>query len=306
MHTQKPILGHLAAFVTIFIWGITFISIKVLLVDFSPVEILFFRLALALLALLIVSPPRFKKALSGNQKGGPLSVELKYMAAGLCGVTLFFMFQNSALAYTQASNVSVLLTVAPLFTALAVRIFLKDEPLKTYFFLGFGLAMLGILLIAYNGSTVLKLNPLGDLLAILAAVVWAFYSVLVRKISASQANLLAATRKMIFYGLLFLLPFLPLFNFQLGPGRLKAPLNLLNLLFLGVGASALCFVTWNYAVSVLGALKTSVYIYMVPVITIVSAALLLHEKTTLVGVLGVVLILGGCCSRSRAELKPFI
>lgn len=301
MHTQKPIFGHLAAFVTISIWGITFISIKILLVDFSPAEILFFRLVFALLALFIVSPPQLRGAFTEGQPGSRLRLELKYMAAGLCGVTLFFMIQNTALSYTQASNVSVLLSVAPLFTALAARVFLKDEPLKTYFFLGFALAMSGILLIAYNGSTVLKLNPLGDLLAILAAGVWALYSVLVRKISASQTNLLATTRKTMFYGLLFLLPFLPLFHFQLGLSRLRAPLNLINLLFLGLGASALCYISWNYAVSVLGAMKTSVYIYLGPVITIVSAVLLLREKITLVGVLGVGLILAGMVLSERQK-----
>jgi drug/metabolite transporter (DMT)-like permease len=293
MQIQKQTQGHLAAFLTIFIWGITFVSIKVLIGPFTPVEIIFFRLALALLALWIVQPPRFKWTGRGELRSLSLREELKYMAAGLCGVTLYMLFQNTALSYTLASNVSVLISVAPLFTALVARIFLKEEALKASFFLGFAVAIAGIVLIAFNGNFILKLNPLGDILAILAAVVWAFYSVLVKKISVQQSAMVQATRKVFFYGLLFLLPILPLSDFRLGLERLAVLPNLLNLLFLGVGASALCFATWNFAVTVLGPVKTSVYIYMTPVITIAASALLLDEKITPVAAVGVVLILGG-------------
>lgn len=58
------------------------------------------------------------------------------------------------------------------------------------------------------------------------------------------------------------------------------PLNLANLLYLGIGACAVCFVTWNYAVKMLGAIKTSAYIYAIPVITIVVSVIILHEKVT--------------------------
>ena len=114
----------------------------------------------------------------------------------------------------------------------------------------------------------LKLNPLGDLLSLLAALVWAFYSVLIKQISAQGSSMLVVTRKVFTYGLLFLLPLLPLFDFRLDAGRLLVLPNLLNLLFLGAGASALCYITWNSAVRILGPVKTSVYIYMVPVVAI--------------------------------------
>ena len=69
--------------------------------------------------------------------------------------------------------------------------------------------------------------------------------------------------------------------------------NLLNLLFLGLGASALCFVTWNSAVRLLGAVRTSVYIYLTPVITIVASVLILHEPFTWMTGIGTVLTLAG-------------
>lgn len=307
MDSRTRTLGHLAAFITIFIWGITFISIKVLLDDFTPVEVMFYRLVVALLVLLIASPPALPYFNRANQMAKPgdlhgiIKNEGLFMAAGLTGVTLYFIFQNTALDYTQASNVGVLISVAPLFTGLVSATLLRDEKLGANFFIGFSVAIAGIILISYNGSSVLKLNPLGDLLSLLAAGVWAFYSVSIRKISQTGISPVRMTRKVFFYGLLFLLPLLPLFDFRLDLARVVELPNVLNFLFLGMGASALCFVTWNYAVGVLGPVKTSVYIYMTPVVTIAASALLLREKITLVALVGVALILVGLYLSERRK-----
>jgi len=300
MEAPKPIFGHLAALFTIVVWGITFISIKVLLVDFTPVEIMFYRSILALLALFIASLPRLAP---GKPLRWVLRDEWKYMAAGLCGITLYMLFQNIALTYTLAANVSVLVSIAPLLTALVSRFFLSEK-LKANFFLGFAIAIAGIILIAFNGSVVLKLNPLGDLLSILAALVWAFYSVLIKKISAQDHDMLRVTRKVFFYGVLFMLPILPLFDFRLGVERLVNLPNLLNLLFLGIGASALCFVTWNYAVKILGPVRTSIYIYTIPLVTIIASVLALNEPITLVAGIGIALILLGMALSEHRKAGP--
>lgn len=87
-------------------------------------------------------------------------------------------------------------------------------------------------------------------------------------------------------------------------------MNLSNILFLGLGASALCFVTWNLAVRLLGAVKTSVYIYVVPVITVSTSVIILHERITGIGICGIVLTLAGLLIsenkfliRTKGELK---
>ena len=86
--------------------------------------------------------------------------------------------------------------------------------------------------------------------------------------------------------------------------RFANPVHLLNLIFLGLGASALCFVTWNFAVKALGAVRTSVYIYMVPVITVVTSVIILHEKITVLAIVGTVLTLAGLLlSESRLFLR---
>lgn len=285
MDKHKLNQGHICALITIFIWGTTFISTKVLLTSFTPIEIMFFRLLLAYIVLLLAKPHfiKFKN----------IKEEFMFIAAGICGVTLYFIFQNTALTYTLASNVGVLISVSPFFTAIFSHFFLEGEELHANFFIGFSLSIIGIVLISFNGNYILKLNPLGDILSILSAVVWSIYSILMRKISAYNYNMIQCTRKIFFYGLIFLLPVLMLFDFHFNLSRFTSIPNLLNTLYLGLGASALCYVTWNYAVSVLGAIKTSIYIYIIPIITIVVSAIVLREKITLVSLLGVLFILLG-------------
>ena len=170
---------------------------------------------------------------------------------------------------------------------------MDGEKLRVNFFIGFFVAMTGIFLISFSGSTVLQLNPIGDLLALMTAIVWAVYSILVKKISEFGYNTIQITRRIFFYGLIFMVPVFFIFRFSWGIERFLQPVNIFNILFLGLGASALCFLTWNLAVKLLGAVKTSVYIYLVPVITVVTSVIVLSEKITWMSSLGIALTLGG-------------
>ena len=139
----------------------------------------------------------------------------------------------------------------------------------------------------------------GWLLAVLAGLAWSFYSILTRKILALGYKSLQVTRRCFFYGLLFMLPALFIFDCRLGLERFASPVNTLNLLYLGFGASALCFVTWNWAVRILGAVKTTVYIYLVPVVTVVSSVIILHETITPLAIVGTALTLTGLIVSQR-------
>lgn len=283
--------GHIAALITIIIWGTTFISTKILLAEFTPIEILFFRFIMGFLALMLVYPHRLK--------GITKKQELTFAVAGLCGVCLYYLLENIALTYTLASNVGVITSTAPFFTAILTFILVKNEErLRGNFFLGFAAAMAGICLLSFHGSA-MQLNPLGDLLAVTAAFMWACYSLLIRKISNYGYHTIQTTRRVFFYGLLFMIPTLFFMDFHLGLERFGNPVYLFNIIFLGLGASALCFVTWNYAVKVLGAVRTSVYIYMVPVITVVTSAIVLHEPIDPLTVLSTCIILAGLIISQR-------
>lgn len=295
---NKASFGHLCAFITIIIWGTTFISTKILLNSFKPVEILFFRFLTGWLILLILYPRKLRDT--------SIHQELMFAAAGLCGICLYYLLENIALTFTSASNVGVIISAAPFFTAMLSKLIFKKEHLRTGFYIGFVLSMTGIALISFNGAG-LKLNPAGDLLALTAAMIWACYSVVMKIISQYGYPTIPVTRRIFLYGLIFMMPAVLLSDFSLDPGQLLTAGNLLNLLYLGIGASALCFVSWNYAVMILGAIRTSIYIYLVPVITVVTSVFILHEPVTFLSVLGIALTLSGLLlSESRSFQKERI
>ena len=282
---QTAWAGHGAALLTILIWGTTFISTKVLLTSFQPVEILFLRFVLGFLALCLIYPRRLRL--------GERRQDLWSAPAGLCGVTPYYLLENIALTYTLASNVGVLVSVSPVFTALFSHFLLRREKLRPAFFAGLAVALAGVVLLSYNGSAVLKLDPRGDVLALLAAAIWSAYSLITRHISSFGYPVVQTTRRIFAYGLVFMLPALLIFGFRPSLEAVLEPVNLLNLVYLGLGACALCFVTWNFAVGKLGAVKTSTYIYLVPVVTLVTSALVLGEPVTPLSAVGAALTVAG-------------
>ncbi len=285
MTDKSKIIGHLAAVFTIIIWGTTFISTKILLEGFLPVEILFFRFVMGYTTLLLLYPKKLKVT---DRKH-----ELVFVFAGLCGICLYYLLENIALTFTFASNVGVIMSTAPFFTAILSHLFfISEEKLRLRFFIGFVCAMVGIIFISYNGMK-FTLDPLGDFLALSAALVWACYSLLVRKISKMGYPVFLSTRRTFFYGIIFMIPAAWVSDFRLDLFRFTHSIYLFNMIFLGLGASAFCFVTWNFAVRELGTVKTSVYIYLVPVITVFTSALVLNERLTALMGIGAALTLAG-------------
>lgn len=277
--------GHLAAVFTVFVWGNTFISTKLLLEDFSAVEILFLRFLLGYIALFCCSP----RMITGTTK----REEFTFALSGLSGVTLYFLCENYALSYTYASNVGVIISVAPFFTALIAKYWKKEECLRPSFFLGFALAVAGIVLISFNGVNTLKLDPLGDGLAVMAALVWGYYANLTRELSTYKISVVESTRSIFFYGLISMIPAIYFTDFRFGLERLYDGANLFNMLFLGLIASALCYGTWTYSVNILGAVKTSIYIYLSPVITVICSIIVLKEQITFLSICGITLAIIG-------------
>lgn len=290
--------GHFAALITVLIWGTTFISTKVLLEQLRPAEILLLRFILGWLALLAADP----HPIIGTSR----KQELAFAAAGLCGICLYYLLENIALTYTAAGNVGVIVSVSPCFTAILSRFLLRDgDALTPRFFLGFLVALAGICIISFNGAS-LHLDARGDLLALLAALVWAGYAVLSKYVSSFGYPTIRTTRRIFTYGILWMLPVCALLDFHPQWSALARPRVFGNLLYLGLGASALCFVTWGIAVEKLGAVKTSVYIYLVPVITLVTSALILREPITPLALLGTLLTLLGLVITQKKQTDETI
>lgn len=282
---RRKITGHILACGTQIMWGVTFVSTKVLLNYFLPAEVLFTRAVLAFLALLVFYPHHLKLK---NVKQ-----ELVFAGAGLFGIVLYFMLENTALTLTYASNVGIIVACAPFFVAVMVGIFFKNEKSGMFFYIGFVVAMAGVILISMNGQKSLNLNPLGDGFAFLAMISWGAYSALVKKIGEWNYPMIAVTRRIYFYGIVFLIPVLIQQKASFDLNAMQKPEVIVNFLFLGIGASATGFFLWNLATKWIGALKTSVYIYVSPVVTVVLSVFVLHEKMTAASVIGSLLIFVG-------------
>lgn len=267
------------------VWGTTFITTKILLKEFTPVEILFTRFILGLAALTLAYPRRLK-GLSARQ-------ELMLAGAGLTGVTLYYLLENVALSISYASNVGVLVSISPCITAILASVFLKNERLAPSFFGGFAIAIVGIILISFNGTENFGLSPKGDIMAVAACFMWAIYSVIIKKVGEWGINNIQITRRIFAYGTLFMLPFVAVMGYRVRPQLIFSLEFLPSFIYLGVIASAACFATWNMAIKLIGAVKTSIYIYLIPVITVVMSYFVLGEKITAMSFTGTALTLMG-------------
>lgn len=297
MH-EKLSLGHGAALFTVVNWGTTFIATKVLLEAFTPVEILVFRFLLGTVALYLMCPRRLRV--------GDWRKELLFAMAGLTGVCLYYLLENIALTFSTASNVGVIVSASPMFAALFTLALSrgKDRP-RWSFFLGFAVSMAGICVISLPGHGV-ELDLRGDLLALAAAMVWAAYSLITKKLGSYGWNVILTTRRIFVYGLIWMLPATLLMEFHWNLGRLANPSYAGMLLYLGISACAICFVTWNFSIKTLGPVKTMAYIYLVPVITVVCSALILKEQLTAHLALGVVMTLLGLVLSQWDALKLLV
>lgn len=288
--------AHLLALFTILVWSTTFVATKVLIAaGLTPLWILVIRFTLGFLALCCLRPHRLAVT---DPRHGRL-----FAAAGLTGVTCYFLLENIALAFTSATAVGAIAATAPLFCALITLARGSRPAAPGRFALGFALAMAGIVLVgtasgeaAFAESA--RDNLIGCGLAFAAAIVWAAYSTIVGRIAEAGYETLAATKRIFGWGLLFMAPTL----LVAGPvplATLAEPLVAGNLLFLGLGASAACFVTWNFAVKHLGPVTTSTYIYLVPALTGTASAVVLGEPLTVPIVGGLALTIAGLTLSNR-------
>ncbi|WP_308856964.1 DMT family transporter [uncultured Oscillibacter sp.] len=290
MKHQNRLTGYCFAAFTVVVWGSTFISSKVLLEFYTPAQIMLTRFILAYCALWLLRPRRL--ALTLKQEG-------VFFLLGLLGCTAYFYTENTALSYTLASNVSIIVAAAPIFTAILAH-FAGEERFRASTLAGFLVAFSGVILVVCNGTFVLKLNPKGDLLALAAAVCWAIYSVLLRRASRGLDSILV-TRRTMFWGIVTALPLVAAEGVPYPMAPLMTASGIANFLFLGLVGSALCFVLWNKAFRILGVVTTNTFIYLMPFITIVAARIFLDEPISPLALLGAVLITAGVVLSQRSS-----
>lgn len=292
MKNREKLTGYLFALFTIVVWGSTFISSKKLLTVYTPSQIMLTRFLLAYCALWLLRPR--KLTLTRKQ-------EATFFLLGLSGCSIYFYTENTALTYTLASNVSIIVAAAPIFTAILAH-FAGEERFHRSTLWGFLVAFTGVVLVVCNGTFVLKLNPRGDFLALAAAACWAVYSVLLRRVSQGLDPILV-TRRTLFWGAVTAIPLVLLEGAPYPTAPLLTPVVAGNFLFLGLIGSGLCYVLWNKAFRLLGVVATNNFIYLNPFVTIVVARIFLDEPISPLALLGAVLITVGVVVSQRPSKK---
>ena len=276
---------HLGALFAVTAWGIAFINTKMLLqAGLSAVEIYVYRIIIAYLCILVICPrPFFSNSLKD---------ELKFLLCGICGGSIYFIAENTSLNYTLVTNASLIVTTAPIITAALIGLVYRTERPNRGFMAGSLVAFIGVACVIFNSSFVVKVNPVGDLLALLAAFCWAIYSIMLRPLNAIYGAWFI-TRKTFFYGVLTSLPFLAIEPSLAGLDTLLKPAVIGNMVFLAVVCSCLAYLMWSIAIKKIGVMKSGNYLYISPIVTLIASYVVLHEKVSVVGYVGCALIMVG-------------
>ena len=221
-----------------------------------------------------------------------LKDEAAALLLGITGGSLYFATENTALVYGYCSNVSLIVCVTPLTTALLMGWLYPSERLGRKALLASLVALIGVALVVFNGNFVLKLSPLADGLAFAACICWTLYSLLMRYIAGKYSTLLIM-RKVFGYGVLTILPFFvgsaPRWELVVE----AEPVVWVNLLTLGCVASLICYTLWNFVLDRLGTVRATNFIYFNPVVTMVTSWLVLGERITPIAIVGAVMVLAG-------------
>ncbi|MCF0192283.1 MAG: DMT family transporter [Prevotella sp.] len=289
--SSKRIFYHFLAALVAIVWGVTFVSTKVLLANgLTPAAIFALRFSLAYAVLLLFS---HKRILCESLKD-----ELLMAALGMTGGSLYFLTENMALEHTTATNTSLIVCSCPLFATILIYFFFKEQLSKRQM-IGGVLAFIGMAVVVLNGQFVLHLSPLGDLLALGACLCWAVYSVVMRLL-ADRYETSFINRKIFFYGLLTIIPWFIAFPEQIPSLKAMAePVVVGNLLFLALIASLVCYCLWTVCMKHIGVIEATNYVYLNPIATVVAAYIVLAEQITVWFIAGTVLILLGLYIHNR-------
>lgn len=291
---KKGFLGILLLLFAIFFWGISFVSTKIVLTELPPVSIAFFRQFIAIIPLFALM--RFRGETLRLSKG-----DLKlYVLASFFGIVLYFVFENTGLTMTTASNASMLVAAIPVF-ALITESIASRKPISMAS-LGCILAsLLGVYcIISESGSIELSSGTfLGNLLILGAMASWIIYTFISKGLGERYSSLKLTTVQT----LLSIPLFIPFILPEVAAWRIPSLKAILNLLFLGVFCSAMAYVFFLYSLQNLGPVVPSAFLNLIPVVTIIAGVIVLSEEPTWLQLAGAALIVGGLTLLSLLKLK---
>lgn len=282
---RSRLAGTAAALGAVFIWGLTFVPSKIALAEMGPFALAALRFCVALAILL---PTLSRSRLSSDELR---QLPWRTLATlGFTGVALYFGFQNLGLARTSATEAGLISGSVPAVTAALSALVLRER-LPIPRILGIAGSMAGVAVMILGSSPSGGGSLAGDLLMLVSAVAWAIYTLTNKEIGGKVPDgfLLVST---IAFGALFLAPAAVFEVATAGFGPISLD-GWLSVLFLGLGGSAAAFFCWNAALRRLDASEAPTYINLVPLVTVLSAALMLGERLAPSRLLGGALVIAG-------------
>lgn len=259
-------VARLLGLSTALIWGLSFLSIKTAVAEVPPMTLGLARFVVAVLLLPLIA----------RAVGEDLRVRLRdlplLLLGGLVGYTFYFLGENNGVKLLSASESSIIIGTIPVATMLAERIFLRSR-LSWRAWLGALLSLGGVALIVVGtggGASSLA----GYLFMGLAALCWVAYAFITRKISGRYGQV-AVTFWQTLFGLLGFVPFA---LSEAGAWRLPSGAAVLNILYLGIFCSALGYWFYIMALDALGPGASSVFINLIPVVSVIAAFFILGDR----------------------------
>lgn len=261
MHPDTDRRGLLALLAAVLIWGSTFVLTKGLLDQIGP-----FTLAVArfVIALAVLVPLARRHGFRPR-----LVLTRRYLLFGASGVTAYFGLQNLALVFTTAGSAALISALIPAMTAVWAAVVLKERPTRVQL-AGIVLSVIGVSLVVRSGLALGDVRALaGNLMMLGTTWVWAVYTVEGRKLAADTPALVLSTAS-IAAGTLLLLPLAAVELLVQGPKDLQWS-GVAGIAYLGVGASALTFWLWNWALRHVRAPAAAAAVNLVPVVGLAFA-----------------------------------
>ncbi len=280
---------HLFAIITILFWGTSFVSTKVLINHgFSAVQIFTIRFAATYLMLLVAGLRNIRF------RADRWKDELFFLLGGVTGCTVYFWAENTALTISQSSNVSLIVCTNPLLILLVGIFIFKREKFLPRQIAGSFITFIGMVLVVLNGKFILKLSPIGDMLAFCSAIAWTVYAYSTEKVRSKYSTLFAI-RKIFFYGFITSLPIM-IFDLQKNPvpwDSFREPVVIGNFFCLCIFSNLFGYLIWNKVMEKLGTVLASNYIFAIPLVTMITAAITIGEHISPVAIAGAVAIVTG-------------
>jgi drug/metabolite transporter (DMT)-like permease len=266
---EKESLSDILLLCVAAIWGVNFVAVKFLLTGISPVNLILFRFLVGSIFL-------FFLLLFFEDVKIPLKDFFYLCFLGAIGITVYQFFFTYALKYTSVTNVSIIINTSPLYGGILASLlgYDKFQPKRLFAIItGF----LGVYILITKGSFLLEGGDTrGNILAILSSIFWALYTILSKPLLDRHSPLKVTTYSML-TGAALLCPFIP-FHLHLKEYSALSFTGWACLLYSVVFSIVIAFFLWYRGVSKIGASRTMVYQYSVPVFAAFSAYLLLDEK----------------------------